>query len=58
MKNEQDRYAFQRIKEKSEDDFEKLLTYISAGALGLSITLIEKLVLLNSAIRNNGDTMA
>jgi hypothetical protein len=58
MKNDQDRDAFQRIKEKSEDDFEKLLTYISAGALGLSITLIEKLVLLNSAIRNNGDTMA
>lgn len=49
MKNDQDRYAFQRIKEKSEDDFEKLLTFISAGALGLSITFIEKLVPLNSA---------
>jgi hypothetical protein len=49
MNKGKDRDAFQRIKEKSEDDFEKLLTYISAGALGLSITFIEKLVPLDSA---------
>ena len=41
---EKDREAFQRVKEKSEDDFEKYITYISAGALGLSLTFIEKIV--------------
>lgn len=35
---------------KSEDDYEKYITLISSGALGLSITFIEKIVPLNSAI--------
>lgn len=35
---------------KSEDDYEKYVTLISSGALGLSITFIEKIVPLNSAI--------
>ncbi len=38
-----------RIKEKSEDDFEKNITYISAGTLALSLTFIEKIVNLSSA---------
>ena len=38
------REVFIRIKEKSEDDFEKNLTYISAGTLVLSMTFIEKIV--------------
>lgn len=46
---DENREAFQKIKEKSEDDFEKYLTFISAGALGLSITFIEKLVPLENA---------
>lgn len=41
--NETDREALQKIKEKSEDDFEKYITYISAGGLGLSLTFIEKI---------------
>ena len=35
---------------KSEDDYEKYLTLISSGALALSITFIEKIVILNNAI--------
>jgi heme/copper-type cytochrome/quinol oxidase subunit 2 len=35
---------------KSEDDYEKYITLISSGALGLSITFIEKIVSLNSAL--------
>lgn len=34
---------------KSEDDYEKYLTLISSGALGLSITFIEKIVNLEHA---------
>lgn len=34
---------------KSEDDFEKYITLISSGALGLSITFIEKIVPLQIA---------
>lgn len=34
---------------KSQDDFEKQLSFISAGALGLSMLFIEKLVPLQSA---------
>lgn len=41
---ERDREILQSAKEKSEDDFEKKVTYISAGALGLSLTFIEKIV--------------
>lgn len=35
---------------KSEDDYEKYITLISSGALGLSITFIEKIVPLSNAI--------
>jgi ABC-type transport system involved in multi-copper enzyme maturation permease subunit len=45
-----DRENLQRVKEKSDDDFEKNITYISAGALGLSMTFIEKIVNLPKAI--------
>jgi hypothetical protein len=34
---------------KSEDDFEKMITYISAGSLALSLTFIEKIVALDHA---------
>lgn len=34
---------------KSEDDYEKYITLISSGALGLTITFIEKIVPLNNA---------
>jgi hypothetical protein len=36
--------AILRIKEKSEDDYEKNLVYIAAGTLVLSLTFIEKIV--------------
>ena len=49
-KKDKDRDAFQRIKEKSEDDFEKYITYISAGGLGLSLTFIEKVVPFEKSI--------
>lgn len=52
MGRKRDRKAFRRIAEKSEDDFERLITYISAGALGLSITFIEKLVPLNNSLHS------
>lgn len=38
-----------RIKEKSEDDFEKNIIYIAAGTLVLSLTFIEKIVDLGSS---------
>ena len=44
-----DREAFQKAIENSENDFEKNLTYISAGALGLSLAFIEKIVKLENA---------
>lgn len=47
---EKNRNAFQRIKEKCEDDFEKQITYINAGALGLTFTFIEKIVPFSKAI--------
>lgn len=40
----EERLALQRIKEKSEDDFEKYITYISAGGLALSLTFTEKII--------------
>lgn len=46
---EKDREAFQKAIENSENDFEKNLTYISAGALGLSLAFIEKIVKLENA---------
>lgn len=37
------------IKEKSEDDYEKNLVYISSGTLVLSLTFIEKIVPLQGS---------
>jgi multidrug efflux pump subunit AcrB len=45
-----DRDILQKIKEKSDDNFEKNITYISAGALGLSMTFIEKIVTIKATI--------
>lgn len=44
--NYDDKYrdALTKVKEKSEDNFEKNITYISAGGLALSLTLIDKIV--------------
>lgn len=47
---EKDRENLIKIKEKSDDDFEKNITYISAGALGLSMTFIEKIINIPKAI--------
>lgn len=41
---ELDRKILQDVKEKSEDNFEKNITYISAGALALSLTFVDKFV--------------
>lgn len=46
---EKERELMTRIKEKSEDDYEKNITYISAGTLVLSLTFIEKIVALGKA---------
>jgi len=37
-------------KSKSDDDFEKYITFISSGALGLTLVFIEKIVPLKNAI--------
>ncbi|PRY19704.1 hypothetical protein CLV58_1683 [Spirosoma oryzae] len=39
-----------RIKEKSEDDFEKQLTFIASSALGVSFAFLEKLVDLSKSV--------
>lgn len=44
-----DREVIIRVKEKSEDDFEKNITYISAGTLVLSLTFIEKIVTIKGS---------
>jgi hypothetical protein len=49
MAKQKERNIFEETRTKSEDDFEKNLTYISAGALGLSLTFIEKIVVINSS---------
>jgi len=43
------REAFQKAIDETESLFEKNLTYLSAGALGLSLTFIEKITKLDSA---------
>lgn len=48
-----DRIILQRIKEKSEDDFEKNITYISAGALAISLTFLEKIVPIKESIQTS-----
>jgi len=48
---EKNRSAFEKIKEKCEDDFEKQITFINAGALGLTFTFIEKIVPFPNAIQ-------
>lgn len=37
-------------KSKSDDDFEKYITFIASGALGLTITFIDKISPLNESI--------
>jgi len=44
MGKQEERNEFFKTIEKSEDDFEKKITQISAGALALSITFIDKIV--------------
>lgn len=46
---DKEREAFQKSIENSENDFEKNLTYISSGALGLSLAFIDKIVKLENA---------
>jgi hypothetical protein len=46
-----DRIILQKIKEKSEDDFEKNITYISAGALAISLTFLEKIVPIKESVQ-------
>lgn len=46
---EKDRELLVKIKEKGDDDFEKNITYISAGTLVLSLTFIEKIVELKQS---------
>lgn len=46
-----DRVILQRIKEKCEDDFEKNITYISAGALAISLTFLEKIVPVKESVK-------
>lgn len=42
----------QKVIDKSEDDFENKLTYIAAGALGISFAFIEKIVCIqNSSLK-------
>lgn len=48
MANEYEKQVFETLN-KSQDDFEKQLSYISAGSLGLSMIFIEKIVTLNNA---------
>lgn len=45
-----DRDKIQEVIGKTEDHFEEKLTYISAGALGLTLTLIEKIIPLADSI--------
>jgi len=40
---------FDKILDKSQDDFEKNIIYISSGALGISFAFIEKIVPLSTA---------
>jgi hypothetical protein len=46
-----DRNILQRIKEKSEDDFERNITYISAGALAISLTFLERIVPVKESVQ-------
>ena len=46
---DKDRDLLAKIKEKGDDDYEKNITYISAGTLVLSLTFIEKIVNLGDS---------
>ncbi|WP_144888641.1 hypothetical protein [Lacibacter cauensis] len=46
---EKERELLANIKDKSDDDYEKNITYIAAGTLVLSMTFIEKIVTLNKS---------
>lgn len=39
-----------KVKEKNDDDFEKNLIYLSAGGLVLTITFLEKIVAIDTAV--------
>lgn len=41
--------AFNKIKEKSDDDYEKNIVYIAAGTLVLSMTFLEKIIKLETS---------
>lgn len=41
---EKQQEAFNKIKEKSDDDYEKNIVYIAAGTLVLSMTFLEKII--------------
>ncbi len=45
-----DREKIQEVIGKTEDYFEEKLTYISAGALGLTLTFIEKIIPLTDSV--------
>jgi uncharacterized membrane protein len=49
MTKESVRNKFDETRNKSEDDFEKSLTLISAGSLGLSMAFIEKIVTIDDS---------
>lgn len=42
--------AFNKIKEKSDDDYEKNIVYIAAGTLVLSMTFLEKIIKVETSL--------
>lgn len=49
MAEQEENTDFAKVKEKSDDDYEKNITYISAGTLVVSLTFIEKIVNLGQS---------
>ena len=49
MTNTTDRQKIQDVIDKTEDNFEEKLTYLSAGTLALTLTFIEKIVPLGNS---------
>ena len=50
MTSKTERQKIQDVIDKTEDNFEEKLTYLSAGSLGLTLTFIEKIVPLENSI--------
>jgi hypothetical protein len=48
-KDQRNKEALQRAIERNESEFEKKITYISAGALALSLTFIEKIIKIENS---------